>query len=134
MLDRLGDMRPGPNAMRHFEQSLQAMSGAGLSARAQLEAIVQVDEYIYGFAIREAQECDKHQHGRDACKREFFQRELGSGNFPLMREMLGADADAAFDRVADLLHEEGRFERGLQRLLDGIEAGLQTPPRPRASY
>jgi len=125
-LDRLGDMRPGPNGMRHFEQSLKAMSGAGLSVRAQLEAIVQVDEYIYGFAIREAQERDKHEQGRDACRREFFQRELGSGNFPLIGEMLGADADAAFDRVADVLHEEGRFERGLGRLLDGISAQLRS--------
>jgi len=57
--------------------------------------------------------------------REFFQRELDGGEFPRVRELLGDDADAAVDRVAEVFFEAGRFERGLERLLDGIEAGLE---------
>jgi len=125
LLDRLGDGRPGPNAMRHFEQSLEAMTGAGISPRAMFEAIVLVDEYVFGFAIREAQESDEHERGWAPGVREFFQRELGSGEFPRLRELLGDDADAAVERVAEVFFEAGRFERGLERLLDGIEAGLK---------
>jgi len=125
MLDRLGDGRPGPNGMRHFEQSLEAMSGAGISSRAMFEAIVLVDEYVFGFAIREAQESDEHDRGWAPGVREFFQRELDSGEFPRVREFLGADVDAAIARVAEVFFEPGRFERGLERLLDGIEAGLK---------
>jgi AcrR family transcriptional regulator len=125
MLDRLGDGRPGPNGMRHFEQSLEAMAGAGVSSRAMFEAIVLVDEYVFGFAIREAQEAAEHERDWAPGVREFFQRELESGQFPRLRELLGDDADAAVARVAEVFFEEGRFERGLKRLLDGIEAGLE---------
>lgn len=124
LLDRLGDGRPGPNKMRHLEQSLQAMEGTGASPAARLEAIVLIDEYIFGFAIREAQERDERAQGWDPEVREFLQRELASGEFPLASELLGEDVEAAHEFVADVLFEEGRFERGLDRLLDGIEASL----------
>jgi AcrR family transcriptional regulator len=124
MLDRLGDGRPGPNGMHHFEQSLEAMAGAGISARATFEAIVLVDEYVFGFAIREARESAEHERGWTPGVRDFFQRELAGGEFPRVRELLGDDPETAMERVAEVFFEEGRFERGLNRLLDGIEAGL----------
>lgn len=125
LLDRLGDGRPGPNALRHLEQSLEAMAKAGISPRAKFEAIVLVDEYVFGFAIREAQESAEHERGWAPGVREFFQRELDGGEFPLVRELLGDDVDTATERVAEVFFEAGRFERGLERLLDGIEAGLK---------
>jgi AcrR family transcriptional regulator len=125
MLDRLGDGRPGPNGMRHFEQSLEAMAGAGISSRAMFEAVVLVDEYVFGFAIREAQESVDHERGWAPGVREFFGRELGSGEFPRVMEFLGGDVETAIDRVTEVFFEPGRFERGLERLLDGIEAGLE---------
>lgn len=124
-LDRLGDGRPGPNGMRHFEQSLRAVSGLDVPDEAKFELIGMIDDYAFGFALREAQEFDEHRRGGFSAEmREFFQRELDSGDYPLIRDILGADADAAVDRVAELLFREGRFERGLDRLLDGIEAEL----------
>jgi AcrR family transcriptional regulator len=125
MLDRLGDSRPGPNGLRHFEQSLRAMSDVEIGQKARLEAIVLIDEYVFGFAIREAQESAEHDRGWAPGVREFFQRELDGGEFPRVRELLGDDADGAVDRVAEVFFEAGRFERGLERLLDGIEAGLE---------
>jgi hypothetical protein len=114
--------------MRHFEQSLEAMAGADVPPRAMFEAIVLVDEYVFGFAIREAQESAEHERGWAPGVREFFQRELDSGEFPLVREFLGDDVDVAMERVADVFFAPGRFERGLDRLLDGIEAGLEPEP------
>jgi AcrR family transcriptional regulator len=124
-LDRLGDGRPGPNGMRHFEQSLQAVSGLEISPRGRFELISQVDDYVFGYALREAQETAEHERGWPPPVREFFQRELDSGDFPLVRQFLGASAEEGIDRVADLIFREGRFERGLERLLDGLEAGLE---------
>lgn len=125
MLDLLDEPRPGPNKLRHFEQSLQAMSVAGLEPKAKLEAIVLIDEYVFGFAIREAQEPDAHGPGWPPGVREFFRRELDSGEFPCVRELLSDDLDAGVAVVRELFREEGRFERGLERLLDGIEAGFE---------
>jgi AcrR family transcriptional regulator len=126
-LDLLDEPRPSPNKLRHLEQSLQAIAGAGADPKAKLEAIVLIDEYVFGFAIREAQEPDAHGPGWPPGVREFFQREIDSGEFPHARELLGDDLDAGVAVVRELFREEGRFERGLERLLDGIEAGFAKP-------
>jgi AcrR family transcriptional regulator len=124
-LDRIGDGGPGPNLMRHFEQSLQAASNAGISAEETFELIGLVDDYVFGFALRDAQERDEHERGWPPETRDFLQRELDSGDYPLIRRFLGDDAEAGSDLVAAIVFKEGRFERGLKRLLDGIEAGLE---------
>ncbi|HEX3238502.1 MAG TPA: TetR/AcrR family transcriptional regulator [Solirubrobacterales bacterium] len=126
-LDLLDEPRPSPNKLRHLEQSLQAIAGAGADPKARLEAIVLIDEYVFGFAIREAQEPDAHGPVWPPGVREFFQRELDSGQFPHARELLGEDLDAGVAVVREVFREEGRFERGLERLLDGIEAGFAKP-------
>lgn len=124
MIDRLGDGRPGPNSLRHFEQSLQAMSAVEIARETKFEAIVLIDEYVFGFAIREAQEADEHERGWPPGVREFLQRELDGGSYPLIRDFFGADADSAQELVKAVFFDEGRFDRGLDRLLDGIEAGF----------
>ena len=55
---------------------------------------------------------------------DFFQRELDSGEYPNLRDFLGDDVDAGVERIAGLLFDAKRFDRGLKRLLDGIEASL----------
>ncbi len=124
MLDLLDEPRPGPNKMRHLEQSLRAMAKSGLGPMARLEAIVLIDEYVFGFAIREAQEPDQNGPGWPPDVREFFERELDSGEFPNARELLGEDFEAGVAAIREVFREQGRFERGLERLLDGIEAGF----------
>lgn len=123
-LDRLGDGRPGPNGMRHFEQSLRAVSSLGPDQDLVFELIGQVDDYVFGYVLRETQELEEHERGWPQEMLDFFQREIDSGDYPLIREFLGDDADAGVERVVELLNKEGRFERGLKRLLDGIEADL----------
>jgi AcrR family transcriptional regulator len=120
-LDRLGDGRPGPNGIRHFEQSLQAVAAAPLSDSEKFELIGLIDDYVFGFALREAQELDEHRRGWPPQVVEFLQRELDSGDYPLISRFLGTDAAGGIDRVAELIFSEGRFERGLERVLDGIE-------------
>jgi AcrR family transcriptional regulator len=120
-LDRLGDGRPGPNGLRHFEQSLQALAAAPLSDTEKFELIGMIDDYVYGFALREAQELDEQRRGWPPQVVGFLQRELDSGDYPLISGFLGTDAVGGIDRVAGLVFGEGRFERGLALVLDGIE-------------
>lgn len=123
-LDRLGDGRPGPNGIRHFEQTLAAVASLDVSERRKFELISLVDDYVFGFCLREAQEMEEHRRGFGPDVLEFFQRELDSGEYPNIRDFLGDDMEAGVGRIADLLFDGERFERGLERLLDGIEAGL----------
>lgn len=124
-LDRLGDdAYPGPNGMRHFEQSLRAVASLGLDDSLTFELIGQVDDYVFGHALRELQEQAENERGWPPEVVEYLQSQLDSGEYPLIRRYLGDDAQAGIDRVVAMFSEEGRFERGLKRLLDGIEAEL----------
>ena len=43
-------------------------------------------------------------------------------------EFFGDDLDSSFDAVLEFITQPGRFERGLNRLLDGIEAEVLAKP------
>jgi AcrR family transcriptional regulator len=113
---------PGPNGMRHFEQSLQAVAGLGLDQGQTFEVIGQVDDYVFGYSLREVQEAAEHEHGWSPEVVNFFKRELATGDYPLIEEFFGDDFEASFDQAMELMADETRFHRGLSRLLDGIEA------------
>jgi AcrR family transcriptional regulator len=113
---------PGPNGMRHFEQSLQAVAGLGLDRDQTFEVIGQVDDYVFGYSLREVQEAEEQEHGWSPAVVDFFRRELATGDYPLIHEFFGDDFEAAFAEAMEMIGNEDRFHRGLKRLLDGIEA------------
>jgi AcrR family transcriptional regulator len=123
-LDRLDDGRPTPNGLRGFEQALAALANLEISAEAKFELITLVEDYVYGFALREAREIAEQEQGWPAEVLEFLERQLDRDEFPQVWSFLGDDIESGFDRFGELFLGEGRFERGLERLLDGIEAGL----------
>ncbi len=111
----------GPNGMRHFEQSLQAVAGLGLDREQTFEVIGQVDDYVFGYSLREVEEREQ-EHGWSPEVVDFFKRELETGAYPLISEFFGDDFEATFDEAIELMSDHARFDRGLARLLDGIEA------------
>jgi AcrR family transcriptional regulator len=127
IFERMGDGRPGPSGMRHFEQSLRAVAPLGLGRNETFELIGQIDDYVFGYSLREVQEQEEHERGWPPEVLDFFKRELASGEYPLINDFFGADVDSGFDAVLEFLNQPGRFERGLKRLLDGIEAELNSP-------
>jgi AcrR family transcriptional regulator len=128
IFERMGDGRPGPSGMRHFEQSLHAVAPLGLGRNETFELIGQVDDYVFGYSLREQQEQEEHERGWPPEVLDFFRRELASGRYPRINDFFGDDIDAGFDAVVEFLSQPGRFERGLNRLLDGIEADVVPKP------
>jgi AcrR family transcriptional regulator len=125
IFERMGDQRPGPNGMRHFEQSLQAVAGLGLDKEQTFDIIGQIDDYVVGHALREIQEREEHERGWPPEVADFFERELATGNYPLISKFFGhRDLDAGFAQVAEFMAKADRFDRSLNRLLDGIESSL----------
>jgi AcrR family transcriptional regulator len=123
IFQRMGDDGvPGPNGMRHFEQSLQAVLGLGLDREQTFEVIGQVDDYVFGYSLREVQEAAEHEHGWSPVVVDFLKREMETGDYPLIHEFFGDDFEGAFEQAMELMADEDRFHRGLKRLLDGIEA------------
>jgi AcrR family transcriptional regulator len=122
IFEQMHDARPGPSGMRHFEQSLQAVAGLDLNKEETFEVVGQIDDYVFGYALREVQEAAEHERGLTTELVNFFKRELASGDYPLIDEFFGDDFESAFELVMELMADEDRFHRGLKRLLDGIEA------------
>ncbi|MBS1844551.1 MAG: TetR/AcrR family transcriptional regulator C-terminal domain-containing protein [Actinobacteria bacterium] len=127
IFERMGDGRPGPSGLRHFEQSLQAVAPLGLGRNETFELIGLVDDYVFGYSLREQQELEEHERGWPPEVRDFFRRELESGRYPRISAFFDNDFDSSFNAVLEFLNQPGRFERGLNRLLDGIEAELNPP-------
>jgi AcrR family transcriptional regulator len=124
IFERFGDGRPGPNGLRHFEQSLAAVASLDLDRDETFDLIGQVDDYVFGYALREVQELEEQERGWPPEVIDFLQREIDTGDYPLIGRFFGDDASAGVEEVLELIASEGRFERGLKRLLDGIEANL----------
>jgi len=111
----------GPNGLRHFEQSLAAVASSGLDASGRLEIIAMVDDYVYGFAMRQSSVPDSESFDElPFASLEYVQRLLATGEYPHIAELVGDDARTAFRQILLTVFDKDRFERGLQRLLDGI--------------
>lgn len=115
----------GPSTLRHFEQSLHAASLTGLDERGQIEAMSTVDDYVFGFILR-SRFSDQHEHeAAFAAIADAVAGLVEQGDYPRVRALVrGDDPLAAWRRIAAVMHGEGRFERGLERVLDGIAAEI----------
>jgi AcrR family transcriptional regulator len=122
---------PGPNALRHIDQSLAAVADTGLDAQGQMDLIAAIDDYVIGYVIRAQRFAEeKEQAPRSEWLEELFQHmreEIESGDYPNLRRALEANrAEGRTDEdLSRMATDERRFERGLARLLDGIEVELK---------
>jgi AcrR family transcriptional regulator len=133
-LSSLDEAQFGPNAARHFEQSLAATAGTGLPAPARLELIAAVDDYVAGSAL----------HGIEALTRArlaasdpemvtatitYWTTQLRPDDFPELAALYqaGAAAEAAEGAAPPMTQDAlaHQFEQGLAALLDGLAARLR---------
>jgi AcrR family transcriptional regulator len=117
----------GPSMLRHVEQTMVIAARSGLDSDGQFELAAIVDDYVIGYAMRT-------HHGDEAGQSEammaYVAEQLGSGEFPQLEALIGDDPAAAFERFAHLTEDEQRFERGLQRVLDGLELWVERARKP----
>lgn len=125
-LDCLNIGHPGPNALRHFEQSLRAVAPLHLERGQALELISQVDDYVYGFALRESRELQQSGGIWPPEVMAFFRREVATGDYPHIAALYDGQQDRADDdaRADAATSATRRFQTGLRRLLHGLESEL----------
>jgi AcrR family transcriptional regulator len=121
---------PGPNALRHVDQSLAAVADLGVDVPTQMEIIAVVDDYVIGFVIRSQRVAEFEETVDEATTAEWIEavfdrlrEEIDSGDYPHLRLALEANR-AAGGRDEDLgrmASSAARFERGLELILDGVE-------------
>jgi hypothetical protein len=87
-----------------------------------LEVIAMVDDYVYGFAMRDAAVAEAGTFDEvPGALVEYIDAQLATGEYPHIEELAGrGDTREVFGRLMATIFDETRFERGLDRLLDGI--------------
>lgn len=127
----LRNTRGGPNSLRHFEQSIGAVADTGLGETGQLELLTLVDDYVFGFVMREEQLEDFDLDAKLQPELiAFFEDSLATGEFPNVERFVGSEQPTlGFARFAEMARDPGRFDRGLARLLDGVELALESDRR-----
>jgi len=116
---------PGPNAMRHFEQSLEALESAPMSLEGKLAFLQLVDDFVFGNSLRTAQA--RAWFGGDAnltrCAEALAQELFKTGAFPRTAALFARTNSRDATRNRQLLTED-RFEHALAAVLDGAAQRL----------
>jgi AcrR family transcriptional regulator len=124
---------PGPNAMRHFEQSLEAVEAAPMSPEGKLALLQLVDDFVFGHSLRTA-ETKAWFRGDSNLARSaaaLSQQLFETGAFPRTAALFSRTnpRDAARHWLT-----EDRFERSLAAVLDGaaqrLSQATQSERRP----
>jgi AcrR family transcriptional regulator len=130
-LTSLNDAQFGPNAMRHFEQSLAAVAGTGLGVAARFELIALVDNYVSGNALHAVESLARAKvaeadPGMVAAAVAFGIAQLQTGDFPQLSAIYAEGTQAGPPMTEAALTEQ--FERGLAALLDGLAVRMKIGP------
>ena len=130
-LASLNEAQFGPNAMRHFEQSLAAVAGTGLALPARFELIAAVDDYVSGNALHAVESLTRAKLAEEdpamvAAAVAYGIARLQAGDFPQLSAIAAGSAQAAEPPGPPMTEGAltSQFERGLQALLDGLAAHM----------
>ena len=98
-LTSFNDAQFGPNAMRHFEQSLTAVAGTGLPVAARLELIATVDDYVSGNVLHAVESLARARAAEEdpalvTAAIAYGLTQLQTGDFPELSALYGANAAA----------------------------------------
>ncbi|HKH04883.1 MAG TPA: TetR/AcrR family transcriptional regulator [Acidimicrobiales bacterium] len=129
MLDVLDEPGLGPNSVRHFDQSLAAVSRLEQPYGVKLDVVRTVDEYVFGFAVMNRNTAPMAaDRWRDEMT-AYVNGLLATGDYPQLQAMVAdLGLEGAWAEVAEHVADDDRFERNLRRLLDGIGLSLGMPP------
>jgi AcrR family transcriptional regulator len=127
ILDITDDPAIGPNSVRHFDQSLQAVASLPIDLPDKLDIVAMVDEYVFGFCISQRNNTGPNYPGIDPEMISYVNSLLRTGDYPHLAKLAAEiGLDQAWSQIETHLRDADRFARNLSRLLDGIEASL--PP------
>ena len=125
ILDITDDPSIGPNAMRHFDQSWQALMPLEAELEDKLDLISLVDEYVFGFCLHERN--NLRDDPADGEMMDYIEALLIDDEYPALSAMVAEmGLPQVWSRMDAHARGTGRFDRNLARLLDGFEASLST--------
>lgn len=127
-LDITDDPPIGPNSVRHFDQSLQALASLDVSLADKLDIVTAVDEYVFGYCVHERNNLKSPEPAVRDDLVGYVDGLVATGAYPQLAALAEQSGlEAVWDQVEAHVRDGGRFERNLRRLLGGIEADLGLP-------
>jgi AcrR family transcriptional regulator len=112
----------GPNSVRHFDQTLEAVARRGGPLEEQLDLASAIDEYVFGYCVMYSGNYTDHEPNAGKGLISYVGSLLGSGQYPRLDALVAElGLDNAWHRIHEHSRDEDRFERNLARLLDGFE-------------
>jgi AcrR family transcriptional regulator len=127
ILDISDDPPIGPNAVRHFDQSLQAVASLELPLAEKFDIVLSIDDYVFGYCLRERNDLQPGGGPHDDEMIAYIESLLVTGDYPQLQALADERGLAnAWGIVTEHLRDPARFRRNLDRFLDGIEASLTT--------
>jgi len=110
---------PGPNAMRHFEQSLEALEAAPMSLEDKLALLQLVDDFVFGHSLRTVEaklwfRDSSLVRSAEARAQQLFE----TGAFPRTAALFSRENSRDTARHRQWLTQDW-FERSLAAVLDG---------------
>ena len=135
VLDVRDEPAPGPNGIRHWDQSMQAVGSLDLTIGEQFELVSAVDEYVFGFCLQErVNQVDGGSTsgaGLDEL-RDYLGALIETGEYPTLAAIAeDPGLDEVWRQLQRQITDPERFDRNLGRLLNGFEAEIERRPRPR---
>lgn len=125
ILDITDDPAIGPNSVRHFDQSLEAVAALSVSLTEKLDIVGMVDEYVFGYCLQVRNNTQPEEVAFDDAMITYVNGLLQTGDDPHLAAMADeVGIDTAWRQIEAHTRDTTRFARNLNRLFDGIEASL----------
>lgn len=128
LLDITDDPAIGPNGVRHFDQTLQAVAMLDVDLATKLEIVSSVDEYVFGYCLNRRNNTQAGDAFDDSMV-AYVEGLIDTGEYPALKALVDdLGLDESWTQIETSLRDDSRFDRTLERLLDGIEAELERRP------
>ena len=125
MLDINDDPPIGPNSVRHMDQTLEAVSSLDVPLAERLDITALVDEYVFGHAWLERNHRKDEVTDDEESMIDYLSVLIETGAYPQLEALTeGSSLRTVWRDMHRALRDQRRFERNLERILDGIEASL----------
>ena len=127
-LDITDDPAPGPNSLRHFDQSLQAVASLPIDLPGKLDIVLAIDEYVFGYCMQHRVNLEPQSPAFDREMVQYVNSLVETGDYPQLALLIEEHGlEQGWRQVESHMRDPDRFRRNLGRLLSGIAATLPTP-------
>jgi AcrR family transcriptional regulator len=125
ILDIADDPAVGPNSVRHFDQSLQAVASLQLPLTEKFDIVRAVDEYVFGYCIQHRNSQLSAEPSFDDDMIAYVHGLVETGDYPQLAAVTAEyGLEQGWRLIDEHMRDPRRFERNLARLLDGIAADV----------